>query len=196
MRKMAASPKFFAKTCQDLLERMINTVPKGVKLTEIVEPIRIKPAMDDIVLMPETKTMSILGTVRVSLHRQLMRSPMGLGAKHIVAIRSSKTAQPVPAEPSRPFSTPGVRPRVWMVAKPSRRQRTGATSGSRTRATPSLRITPSTSPFPCSHRSGYRESATLRKRAWSPGHDRKHPRPIACRHGSVFEFAADNLPPH
>ena len=68
MRKMAASPEFFAQTCQNLLERMINTVPKGVKLTEIVNPIRVKPALNDIVLMPEGKAMSILGTVRVRIH--------------------------------------------------------------------------------------------------------------------------------
>ncbi|KAL0575767.1 hypothetical protein V5O48_006210 [Marasmius crinis-equi] len=37
-----ASPDTFNKVCADLFERMINTVPKGVQLTEVVEPIEYK----------------------------------------------------------------------------------------------------------------------------------------------------------
>ncbi|KAK7040204.1 hypothetical protein VNI00_010010 [Paramarasmius palmivorus] len=37
-----ASPQDFSKTCSSLLERMINTVPKGVGLSEVVEPIEYK----------------------------------------------------------------------------------------------------------------------------------------------------------
>jgi len=66
MQKMAASAEFFSLTCQTLLERMINTVPRGVQLTDIITPIRIKPTLLDIILMPETKTMTIWGSVRVS----------------------------------------------------------------------------------------------------------------------------------
>jgi hypothetical protein len=62
---MAASPDFFASTCQNLLERMLNTVPRGVQLTDIITPIRVKPALQDINFMPEAKLMNILGTVRV-----------------------------------------------------------------------------------------------------------------------------------
>ncbi|KAL0575763.1 hypothetical protein V5O48_006206 [Marasmius crinis-equi] len=36
------SPDNFNKVCSDLLERMINTVPKGVQLTDVVEPIEYK----------------------------------------------------------------------------------------------------------------------------------------------------------
>ncbi|KAJ8092824.1 hypothetical protein PM082_023653 [Marasmius tenuissimus] len=35
-----ASPEAFNKTCGDLIERMINTVPAGVTLTDVVEPIK------------------------------------------------------------------------------------------------------------------------------------------------------------
>ncbi|KAL0575765.1 hypothetical protein V5O48_006208 [Marasmius crinis-equi] len=37
-----ASPDNFNKICVDLLERMINTVPQGVQLTDVVEPIQYK----------------------------------------------------------------------------------------------------------------------------------------------------------
>ncbi|KAF9269321.1 heme peroxidase [Marasmius fiardii PR-910] len=37
-----ASLDNFTKTCSDLLERMINTVPAGVQLTDVVEPIQYK----------------------------------------------------------------------------------------------------------------------------------------------------------
>ncbi|KAK1217383.1 hypothetical protein PQX77_019983 [Marasmius sp. AFHP31] len=37
-----ASPEVFSKTCGDLFERMINTVPAGVTLTDVVEPIKYK----------------------------------------------------------------------------------------------------------------------------------------------------------
>ncbi|KAF4616395.1 hypothetical protein D9613_008672 [Agrocybe pediades] len=40
--KRLAQPNVFAKTCQDLLERMINTVPKGVKLSEVIKPLPVK----------------------------------------------------------------------------------------------------------------------------------------------------------
>ncbi|KAJ8077802.1 hypothetical protein PM082_002236 [Marasmius tenuissimus] len=39
-----ASPEAFESTCAALFERMINTVPKGVKLTKVVEPIKTKLA--------------------------------------------------------------------------------------------------------------------------------------------------------
>ncbi|KAK1230735.1 hypothetical protein PQX77_006185 [Marasmius sp. AFHP31] len=37
-----ASPEVFRKTCGDLFGRMINTVPAGVTLTDVVEPIKYK----------------------------------------------------------------------------------------------------------------------------------------------------------
>ncbi|KAJ8084893.1 hypothetical protein PM082_003670 [Marasmius tenuissimus] len=37
-----ASQKNFNKVCSDVLERMINTVPNGVQLTDLVEPIEYK----------------------------------------------------------------------------------------------------------------------------------------------------------
>jgi len=37
-----ATPEAFANTCRDLLERMINTVPKGVTLSEVIKPLPVK----------------------------------------------------------------------------------------------------------------------------------------------------------
>ncbi|KAH8894419.1 heme peroxidase [Thozetella sp. PMI_491] len=40
---MAASNDFFLATCSTLLERMLNTVPDGVVLGDIIQPILVKP---------------------------------------------------------------------------------------------------------------------------------------------------------
>jgi len=37
-----ATPEAFVNTCRDLLERMINTVPKGVTLSEVIKPVPVK----------------------------------------------------------------------------------------------------------------------------------------------------------
>jgi hypothetical protein len=39
-----SSPSAFAKTCQNLLERMINTVPKDVVLSDVVQFVPVKVA--------------------------------------------------------------------------------------------------------------------------------------------------------
>lgn len=41
--KMAASNDFYQQTCKSLIERMVNTVPKTVQLSDAVTPIKIKP---------------------------------------------------------------------------------------------------------------------------------------------------------
>jgi hypothetical protein len=39
-----SSPSAFANTCQNLLERMINTVPKDVVLSDVVQFVPVKVA--------------------------------------------------------------------------------------------------------------------------------------------------------
>ncbi|KAJ6447905.1 heme peroxidase [Mycena vitilis] len=39
MKSFAGDPKLFGKTCSELIARMIDTVPKGVQLTEVIEPL-------------------------------------------------------------------------------------------------------------------------------------------------------------
>ncbi|RFU75382.1 wsc domain-containing [Trichoderma arundinaceum] len=41
--QMAASQDFFLSTCTTMLERMLNTVPRSVKLTDVIKPASVKP---------------------------------------------------------------------------------------------------------------------------------------------------------
>jgi hypothetical protein len=66
MRNMAASNDFFLSTCNTLLERMLNTVPKNVVLTDPVEFYPVKPSFMDVAVMPDGN-MAVSGVVRVSL---------------------------------------------------------------------------------------------------------------------------------
>ncbi|KZV89491.1 heme peroxidase [Exidia glandulosa HHB12029] len=43
MRAFAESPTLFASTCASLFARMIDTVPRGVQLTEVIKPLPVKP---------------------------------------------------------------------------------------------------------------------------------------------------------
>ncbi|KZV81679.1 heme peroxidase [Exidia glandulosa HHB12029] len=43
MNAFAASNDFFMKTCGSILTRMLDTVPRGVKLTEVVKPLPVRP---------------------------------------------------------------------------------------------------------------------------------------------------------
>ncbi|KAL7940999.1 heme peroxidase [Trichoderma barbatum] len=61
---MASSPAYFYKTCQNLLERMINTVPKGVTLTEPIQPIDVKPSRL-FATINSNKTMTMTGYIRL-----------------------------------------------------------------------------------------------------------------------------------
>ncbi|UKZ52527.1 hypothetical protein TrVGV298_006304 [Trichoderma virens] len=62
--RMATSPAYFYKTCQDLLERMINTVPKGVTLTEPLQPYPVKPSRL-FATINSNGTMTMTGYIRV-----------------------------------------------------------------------------------------------------------------------------------
>ena len=44
IRKMANDNKFFLSYCTTLLERMVNTVPREIVLTEPLTPIPVKPS--------------------------------------------------------------------------------------------------------------------------------------------------------
>ncbi|KAJ7896023.1 heme peroxidase [Mycena olivaceomarginata] len=43
MQAFAQDPDFFSAQCGSLLERMLNTVPKTVQLSEVIEPLPVKP---------------------------------------------------------------------------------------------------------------------------------------------------------
>ncbi|KAG5653854.1 hypothetical protein H0H81_009933 [Sphagnurus paluster] len=61
MRRLA-SPDQFSKTCSSLFERMINTVPKGVKLTDTVDPFENK--VSGVSLFPQNGTLVLQATLR------------------------------------------------------------------------------------------------------------------------------------
>lgn len=63
---MAASNDFFLRTCNDLLERMINTVPKTVALGKSIGIIPVKPSSLYATIVPNTGKMNVTGFVRVS----------------------------------------------------------------------------------------------------------------------------------
>ncbi|KAJ7279989.1 heme peroxidase [Mycena rebaudengoi] len=50
MRSFANSPKPFASTCADLFARMVDTVPRGVKRTEVITLLPVKRALLQLVL--------------------------------------------------------------------------------------------------------------------------------------------------
>lgn len=64
IRQMAASNDFYLSTCKALLERMVNTVPSFVKLTAPIEPIRVKPIIQEVYVFPNA-TIGIRGFLRV-----------------------------------------------------------------------------------------------------------------------------------
>ncbi|PON20567.1 hypothetical protein TGAM01_v210525 [Trichoderma gamsii] len=63
--KMADSPSYFFQTCTTLLERMINTVPKGVALTDPIQPIAVKPSQL-FATINSNGTMTMSGYIRLT----------------------------------------------------------------------------------------------------------------------------------
>jgi hypothetical protein len=71
------SPKLFEATCAELFARMIDTVPTGVELSEVINPLPIRPDLVDIVLLGDKLGLS--GSVRVrtasKVCHQILTSP-------------------------------------------------------------------------------------------------------------------------
>ncbi|KAJ7494262.1 heme peroxidase [Mycena galericulata] len=63
MLSFAKSPELFASTCADLFARMLNTVPKGVHLTDVITPLPVKPTDVEIILDADNK-LQLSGQVR------------------------------------------------------------------------------------------------------------------------------------
>lgn len=58
-------PAVYASTCANLFSRMIDTVPQGVKLTDVIEPLPVKPQSAALTYMNDG-TLLLTGQVRVS----------------------------------------------------------------------------------------------------------------------------------
>jgi hypothetical protein len=65
MKALANSPSLFSSTCASLLERMLNTVPRDVVLTEIIDPLPVKPA-DFFISRSTDGSFTLTGNIRVS----------------------------------------------------------------------------------------------------------------------------------
>jgi hypothetical protein len=64
MKKLASSQDYFLETCSELFTRMIDTVPKGVQLSEVITPIPVKP--DNLfIAINDNGDMAIKGDIRV-----------------------------------------------------------------------------------------------------------------------------------
>ncbi|KAK4081296.1 CAZyme family AA2 [Trichoderma aggressivum f. europaeum] len=62
--QMASSNDFFLSTCNTMFERMLNTVPRDVQLTDVIEPLKIKPRKLS-VTVNDDETLSITGFIRI-----------------------------------------------------------------------------------------------------------------------------------
>jgi hypothetical protein len=63
--RFAQSPDLFASTCANLFARMLDTVPKGVQLTDVITPLPVKPNSIKLIYDPATETIMFSGEVRV-----------------------------------------------------------------------------------------------------------------------------------
>ncbi|KAJ6488990.1 heme peroxidase [Mycena sanguinolenta] len=63
MKSFADSPELFASTCADLIARMLDTVPTGVELTEIITPLPVKPS--NLILSMAGDILKLSGEVRL-----------------------------------------------------------------------------------------------------------------------------------
>jgi hypothetical protein len=67
MEALAKSPSLFASTCGALLTRMLNAVARHVTLTDVVEPLLVKPTDYTLVIHPKNNTLTFNANVRVSV---------------------------------------------------------------------------------------------------------------------------------
>jgi hypothetical protein len=65
MRAFAADNAHFLNRCEELLGRMIDTVPSTVQLTEPISPIPVKP-LDVQLILGEDGQLRLSGSLRVS----------------------------------------------------------------------------------------------------------------------------------
>jgi hypothetical protein len=63
--RFAQSPDLFASTCTNLFARMLDTVPKGVQLTDVITPLPVKPNSIKLIYDAATETIMFSGEVRV-----------------------------------------------------------------------------------------------------------------------------------
>ncbi|KAJ6596113.1 heme peroxidase [Mycena sp. CBHHK59/15] len=65
MEAFAQSPDLFASTCANLFARLLDTVPKGVQLTDVITPLPVKPNTIKLIYDAATETIAFSGEVRL-----------------------------------------------------------------------------------------------------------------------------------
>ncbi|KAH8894639.1 heme peroxidase [Thozetella sp. PMI_491] len=65
IRQMADSNDLFLSTCASLMERMLNTVPRTVELSEPVEPRAVKPRFLRLDVNTGNDTITLAGSIRI-----------------------------------------------------------------------------------------------------------------------------------
>ncbi|KAJ6550225.1 heme peroxidase [Mycena capillaripes] len=82
MRSFADSPELFASTCANLFARMLDTVPRGVQLTEVITPLPVKPIITRFAL--DGDTLQLSGRVRFwNMTRDTSRAVRMLWDDHV-----------------------------------------------------------------------------------------------------------------
>ncbi|KAI1052732.1 hypothetical protein LB507_009971 [Fusarium sp. FIESC RH6] len=87
--KQLATKEGFNKICPQVFARMIDTVPKSVKLTEVIDPYVIKPYINELSLDSEGK-IHFAGAIRYLLTREEISKPDGISLKLIYVGRDGK----------------------------------------------------------------------------------------------------------
>ncbi|KAL7943661.1 heme peroxidase [Trichoderma barbatum] len=87
--RMAESQAFFSQTCANLFERMINTVPRSVTLTDVLQPLQVKPRKWSIAVNDDE-------TLTLSLSLRIVDALLG-GSNDILVNPVSRSGELLPA---------------------------------------------------------------------------------------------------
>ncbi|KAI0095735.1 heme peroxidase [Hypoxylon sp. NC0597] len=101
IRRMADSQRFFWDTCTTLLERMLNTVPKDVQLTDIIQPIRIKP--NNLFI-----TVNANGTETISGEVRVIEDGTTSSNREVLIHLKSRSGEAIPSSPIRAQTLDGM----------------------------------------------------------------------------------------
>ncbi|KAI0839932.1 heme peroxidase [Hypoxylon sp. FL0890] len=102
IRKMAESQRFFWDMCTTLLERMLNTVPKDVHLTDVIQPIPIKP--NNLFI-----TVNSNGTETVSGEVRILEDGTTSSNRDILIHLKSRNGEEVPSSPITAITLDGMK---------------------------------------------------------------------------------------
>ncbi|KAL6409971.1 L-ascorbate peroxidase 5, peroxisomal [Ilyonectria robusta] len=96
MKKLATKAGFNS-ICADVFTRMIDTVPRKVKLTRVIDAYDVKPYIDDLSLNSKGN-LHFQGTIRMRITKGSGRNPDDLSVKLVYADRNGKGKVVVPAK--------------------------------------------------------------------------------------------------